>query len=84
MQVPSDDTRERKHKAELNTFFDEVISHLVTSKSIYICGPGKAPMELRNRIDVKHSITGNIDVEVADSMTDAQVVAKIRQHFHAG
>ena len=83
LQVPSDDTRERKYKAELNTFYDEVISHLLTSKSIFICGPGEAPMELKNRIDTKHSVTGNVVLQAADSMTDAQVVAKIRKHFQA-
>ena len=83
LQVPSDDTRERKYKAELNAFYDEVISHLVTSKSICICGPGEAPKELKNRMDAKHSVTGNVVLEVADSMTDAQVVARIRQHFQS-
>ena len=83
LQVPSDDTRERKHQAELNTFYDRVISHVLNSQSIYICGPGEAPTELRNRMDVKHSISGNIVVEAADRMTDAQVTAKIRERLQA-
>ena len=83
LQVPSDDTRERKYKAELNTFYDEVISHLVNSKSILICGPGEARTEFRNRMDAKHSVAGKVVSEAADSMTDAQVVARIRNHFQA-
>lgn len=83
LQVPSDDTRERKYKAELNTFYDEVISHLLTSKSIYICGPGEARNELKSRMDAKHSVTGSVVLEPADSMTDAQVVAKIREYFQS-
>ena len=81
LQVPADDTRERKHMAELNTFYDEVISHLGPAKSILICGPGEAKKELKNRMDVKHTVAGDVVLESADSMTDAQVVAKVRQHF---
>lgn len=84
LQVPSDDTRERKYKAELNNFYDEVILHLMDSKSVYICGPGEARKELRNRMDVKHSINGDVVLDAADSMTNAQVVAKIRRHFQLG
>ena len=83
LQVPSDDTRERKYMAELNTFYDEVISHFVNSKAIFICGPGEAPKELMSRMDAKHSVTGNVVLEAADSMTDAQVVARIRQYFQS-
>jgi stalled ribosome rescue protein Dom34 len=81
LQVPSDDTRQRKYKAELNTFYDEVISHLINSKSIFICGPGEARKELKSRMDAKHSVTDKVVLEAADSMTDAQVVATIRKHF---
>lgn len=81
LNVPADDTRDRKETAELSRYYDEVISHLSHARSIYICGPGEARKQLRNRMEENRSITGNVDVEAADSMTDAQVVAKIRTHF---
>lgn len=83
LQVPSDDTRERKFKASLNSFYDEVISHLANSSEIFIFGPGEARTELRSRMDAKHSVNTNVILEAADSMTDAQVVAKIREHFRS-
>ena len=83
MQVPSDDTRERKFTAELNTFYDDVISHLNSAGAILIIGPGEAKKELRNRMGKKSAVTGNVDVEAADSMTEAQVIAKVRKHFQA-
>ena len=81
MNVPADDTRDRKETAELGKFYDEVISYLGRARSIYIFGPGEARKHLRNRIDETRSITGKVEVEAADSMTDAQVVAKVRKHF---
>ena len=81
--VPADDTRERKFMAELNTFYDEVIPHLSQAGAILIIGPGQAKKELQNRMDAKHSVAGNVVVEAADSMTEAQVVAKVRKHFQS-
>jgi len=83
MQVPSDDTRERKFMAELNTFYDEVIAQLKHAAAILIIGPGEAKKELKNRIGSKHPVAGSIVVEAADSMTQAQVVAKVRKHFQS-
>ncbi len=84
LQVPADDTQQHKYMAELNKFYDEVISHVSSAKSILICGPGEAKKELKNRMAEKLRVTENVVLETADIMTDAQVVAKIRQHFHAG
>jgi len=83
MQVPSDDPRERKFTAELNTFYDEVRSQMNHAGSILIIGPGEAKKELRNRTGSKHPPAGSIVVEAADSMTKAQVVAKVRKHFQS-
>jgi hypothetical protein len=83
LNVPSDDTRERKFKAELNTFYDEVISHLRHALSILIIGPGEAKKELQNRMDAKHPVAVHVVVEAADSMTQPQIVARVRKHFHS-
>lgn len=82
-QVPADDTRNRKFMAELNTFYDDVISHLKSVDSIYICGPGEARTELKKRLEAKHPVSCEVQLEPADKMTEAQVVAKIRAHFQA-
>jgi len=83
LQVPSDDTRERKFTAELNTFYDEVIAQLRDAGAILIIGPGEAKTELKNRMGLKHPVAGNIVVEAADSMTKAQVVSRVRKHFQS-
>ena len=81
--VPADDTRERKFTAELNAFYDEVISQMTHAASILIIGPGEAKKELRNRMGEKHPAAGSIVVEAADSMSKAQVLAKVRKHFQS-
>ena len=81
LNVPADDTRDRKETAELGKFYDDVISHLRRAQSIYIFGQGEARKQLKNRIEENRSVTGKVEVEAADSMTDPQVVAKVRKHF---
>lgn len=83
LNVPSDDTRERKFTAELNSFYDEVIPHLSHAGAILIIGPGEAKKELKNRMGTKHAVAGNVVVEAADSMTQPQVVARVRKHFQS-
>ena len=81
LHVPADDTRDRKETAELRKFYDAVILHLKQAHLIYVCGPGEARKHLKNRIDESNCVTGTVDTEPADSMTEAQVIAKIRNHF---
>ncbi len=83
LNVPADDTRDRKETAELRKFYDAVITHLVRAESVYIFGPGETRKHLKNRLDESRSVTGHVDVEAAGSMTDAQVIAKVRKHFQS-
>jgi len=83
LQVPSDDVRQNKHTAGLNTYYDEVISHFGDAQAILIFGPGEARKELKKRMDTKHPAKGKVDLEAADSMSVAQVAAKVRKHFGA-
>jgi hypothetical protein len=83
LNVPADDTRENIFMADLNKFYDGVISHLSHAGAILIMGPGEAKKELKNRMAAKHSVAGNVLVETADSMTEAQIVAKVRKHFQS-
>jgi len=82
-QVQSDSTRERKHVADLNHFYDEVISHLADADSLLICGPGEAHTELKKRLEAKSKSGAEIMLKPADSMTEPQIVAMIREHFQA-
>jgi len=80
--VPADDSRERAYKGHLTHYYDEIISYLRDAGSIVIFGPGEAKGELKKQFE-KHKVeTRTIVMETADKMTEPQVVAQIRHHFH--
>jgi len=79
--VPADDTLERKLTAQLNTYYDEVISLIRDAEAILIFGPGEAKGELKKRL-VGNKLGRLIEaVETVDDMTDRQIAAKVREYF---
>ncbi len=77
----ADDQRDRQFAAHLGKYYDEVISHLGDTESVFILGPGEAKGELEKRIASKGHGVKVAGVEAADKMTPHQVSAKVRQHF---
>ena len=82
-EVPADDSQERAYTLHLTHFYDEIISYLGDAGSILIFGPGEAKGELKKRFQKHKSGTRTIAVETAGKMTQPQVVAQVRHHFHA-
>ena len=81
-QVPARNSRQRTFTAHLNIYYDAVIACIRDADSILIFGPGEAKAELQKRLK-KATLRGRIvDMETADKMTDHQIAAKVRQHFH--
>lgn len=81
LQVQSDDTRERRKNADLNHFYDEVISHFDHAESLYIIGPGEARTELRKRLESRHPTAKKCVIEATDKLTLPQIVAQVSSHF---
>lgn len=82
--VQSDDRQLRSFNAELNSFYDEVITAVRDAKSLLIFGPGVAKDELKKRLD-ENGLGGHIaGVETADTMTTPQIAAKVREYFAEG
>ena len=50
--------------------------------AILILGPGEAKGELQKRLEIDSSVTRRVEVETANKMTEPQLVALIRHHFH--
>jgi len=81
LQVPADDSREKKFTGQLNLFYDVVIASIRDADAILLFGPGEAKGELQERIE-KSQLRGRIvAVETVDKMTDRQIAAKARQYF---
>ncbi len=81
-QVPARNSRQRTFTAHLNIYYDAVIASIRDADSILIFGPGEAKGELKKRLK-KANLSGRIvGMETVDRMTDHQIAAKVRQHFH--
>jgi stalled ribosome rescue protein Dom34 len=77
----ADDTSLNVFTKHLKDYYEEVISHLRESESLYIIGPGEAKGELEKRL-VQERLDDRIDaIETADKMTDPQIVEKVNAHF---
>ena len=78
----ADDIRQRELTEHLNNYYDEVIAALRQAEDILLMGPGEAKGELKKRL-ARHPLNGRlIEVETVDKMTEPQIVAQVREHFH--
>ncbi|MEP7290047.1 MAG: hypothetical protein ABI947_30230 [Chloroflexota bacterium] len=78
----AEDIRDRRFDNHLNTYYDEVIAALHEVESILIMGPGEAKGELQKRLEGHEASRHVVAVETADKMTDGQIVAQVKHHFH--
>ena len=81
LQVPADDTQDRKFERRLNTYYDEVIACVHEAESLLVLGPGEAKGELIKRLEKWKPSGRMVNVETADKMTDRQIAAKVRDFF---
>lgn len=81
-EVPADDAREKQYTGHLAHYYDEVIAQLRQAGTILILGPGEAKGELRKRLEKDSSDTRKVELETADKMSEPQLVALVRHHFH--
>jgi hypothetical protein len=73
--------RGKKLDAQLGKYFDDIIAHIRDAELIQIFGPGETKGELVKQLknsDLKECI---VEIETADSMTENQIVAKVREYF---
>jgi len=75
-------TQGRRFTNNLNRFFDEVITTVHDAESVLIFGPGEAKGEIEKRLKARKFPGQIVSVETADKMTDREVSAKIKEHFH--
>ena len=80
--VPCDDVREREYQGELTRYYDKIISHLGTADEILVLGPGEAKIELIKRFIKANGTRPILTVETHDKMTEPQIAAHVRRHFH--
>ena len=73
---------EERHRAHLDRYYDDVIAQMGGPDALLIVGPGEAKLELKARLSrLKMFAALPVAVETADKLTDAQIVAKVKEHF---
>ena len=75
------DRQDRRFDDHLSNYYDEVVACLRDADSILIFGPGEAKGELQKQLESQALGERIVGSETADSMTDGQIAAKVRQHF---
>ncbi|MGA9118173.1 MAG: hypothetical protein WB699_02305 [Bacteroidota bacterium] len=79
--VAGEDQRDRRFTGHLDKYYEKVVSSIRDADSLLIIGPGEAKSELKARLE-SEALGGRIvGIETVDKMTDAQLAAKVRQHF---
>ena len=78
--APEKSKLRRQH--QIKEFFEEVIKQISNAEKIYLFGPGTAKKELNQEIKKHAQLAPKVlAVEPADKMTDAQIVAKVRNFY---
>ncbi|MEP1096590.1 MAG: hypothetical protein ABJG78_15850 [Cyclobacteriaceae bacterium] len=72
----------RRKKQQLRTYFRRVIQELLPAKRVYIMGPAEAKIGLQKELEQMKSLSfKSMVVETADSMTQNQFKAKVKEFF---
>jgi stalled ribosome rescue protein Dom34 len=77
----TEDVRDRQFEGHLSNYYDQVTAFLRQADSILIFGPGEAKNELFKHLEHQGLKGHLLPLESADKLTDAQVAARVRQHF---
>jgi hypothetical protein len=73
---------EHRDDPRLDRYYDEVIGQVGQPEALLIFGPGEAKLELSKRLTrVKVLSDCVVSIETTDTLTDPQIVAKVRQHY---
>ena len=81
-EVPADDSREKGYTGHLAPYYDKIVAQLREAGEILIVGPGEAKGELQKRFEKAPSDARKVALETADKMTEPELVALVRHHFH--
>ena len=81
LQVPADDSRQKKLTTALNIYYRAVIASIREAEAILIFGPGEAKGELAKRLKRDRLGARIVGMETVDKMTDRQIAAKVEAYF---
>jgi hypothetical protein len=72
-----------KGSQEQKKYFKAISDQINHAEAIYIFGPGTAQEEFKNTLGHDHHYNGKeILLGTSDKITDNQMIAQVRDHFH--
>ena len=73
---------EERFSHDLDRFYDDILTAIHQAEEILILGPGEAKGQLRERLG-RSSVLSKavVTVETADSLTEPQIVARVKEHY---
>lgn len=81
-EMPADDLRQNEFTEHLTRYYAAVAADLHDAGTLLIMGPGEAKGELKKLLESRGREARTITLETADHMTEPQVAARVRHHFH--
>lgn len=74
-----------REKHQLRDFFDNLVKYIEVADVVVIFGPAEAGIKFKKELEVKHHLLVSKvkAVERADSMTENQLIAWVRDYFKA-
>lgn len=75
------DRHKKRFDNELGKYYGKCINTIHNAGSILIFGPGEAKYEFHKNLDHQGFSEQIVAIETTDSMTESQIVAKVKGHF---
>lgn len=75
------DRHGRRVKANLNKYYGKIITIIHNAGSMLIFGPGEAKYEFEKKLQRRGLNKHIVAIETTDSMTENQIVAKVKDYF---
>jgi stalled ribosome rescue protein Dom34 len=75
------DRHSKRVDAQLGKYYGKLINVIHNAGSILIFGPGEAKYEFQKKLQRRGLSEHIAAIETSDSMTEAQIIAKVRQYF---
>jgi len=80
--IAPESRRYRKYQHSLKNFYGKICRKVGNSETLYVFGPGEAKIEFRKYVEgLKHTAPPIVKFESADKMTEAQLVARVRDYY---
>lgn len=83
METVQEKKYEERKKHQQRKYFDEILENVKGSNYLYFFGPADLKDKLKNEALQRHEFrTCKVSSENADSMTDPQKVAQVKNHYN--